>query len=99
MKVSYLKKTNPKALAKLFSEGLIDFDNKDTFKGIENEMIEKFEYHFLLQYNDAELAKQDKIDRELFFASFMDPEDTYHKMKDRFIIGNQLKVFEEYLYL
>ena len=34
------KQLNPKAISKLFSEGLIDHEGKDTFEGHENEILD-----------------------------------------------------------
>ena len=40
------KELNSKAISKLFSEGLIDHEGKDTFEGHENEIIIGFVKHF-----------------------------------------------------
>lgn len=85
-----------RGLITLFSEGLVDLENKDTFMNIESDIIEGFFNRTIDHFNDNSKKDDDFIDRIKFFDSFKDKIQSYIRFKDRFYIANQSKVFNHY---
>lgn len=85
-----------RALINLFAEGLVDQEKKDTFNGIETDIIEGFFDRTLDHHNDTSKKDDTFIDRNKFFDSFEDRMKAYIRLKDRFQIVEKQEIFDKY---
>ena len=87
-----------RALINMFKEGLVDQENRDTFKGIEKDVIDGFFERTIAHHEDKKKVDDNFIDAKLFFNAFEDKLGNYKIMKNRFEIVNKTDVFQKYLF-
>ena len=86
-----------KCLINLFREGIVDQQGKDTFLGIERDVIDGFFERAVHHYEDQTKKGDDAfIDRHLFFNAFQNRLSAYRTMQNRFLIVNQDSIFNKY---